>query len=343
MKGIVRGGMNNGKYANGSVVEGKKLRIDNTRGHGKVAWSLMGSTLSSVAGICKSIDGALWVARAVYSNANSLQKFDLNGGFIQAINAGATPKCVDIDSAGNLYVAQSYSTAQPSMSKYNSAGVLVWRGPNATDAYTIKVDNDNNIYLGFGPGTTVTAGIRKYDENKNVLWTKTDLGQCNDIAVDDDNNIYCAQTGTLRKLAPDGTEIWRTPAGILYNNKFMSVSLSPDGNIFVGGGTAVGSLNLAKLDNSGNLIWSIILQLVTLVRCDENGNVYCATNNDTISIESVIKLDPDGNKVWSKSDINNAYSLLVDGDNVYAGYMHGISTRASLAKYEGETYYTILN
>src|ERR1035437_4949422 len=175
--------------------------------------------------------------------------------------------------------------------KYDSSGNVIWARnagtPNSDNAYSITVDNSNNIYvtgyferdsINFGSYTLInydTVGtadifVVKYDSSGHVIWAKSAGGalddKANSITVDIDGNIYVSGYFQSQTIVFDSTTLY-------YNGM--------TGNVF-----------FAKLNNITN---------TTGIKTQQN-NVLCSffQNYNTMNI----KIDVTGNYLV------NVYSII---------------------------------
>jgi len=148
----------------------------------------------------------------------SLVKYDMNGSYVWTVTFGGTAwdqawdavvdsdsdvilsghfesLNVDFDPSGNTALHSSAGSTDIFVVKYDSDGDYLWShslgGTSGDKGYSIKVDNNDNVYLvGYFSGTNIdfdpSAGtelrssnggtdafITKYDSNGNFQWVKT--------------------------------------------------------------------------------------------------------------------------------------------------------------------------
>ena len=174
---------------------------------------------------------------------------------------------IQTDAAGNVFVAGKYEsqnavfgdTTVPCagnhdvfVAKYTANGDFLWvrtgGGIGGDYAHHMTLDAAGNVYVAgeiegpnasFGsvnvtgnPGTD-DAFVAKYDNNGNLQWVKTYGGYSRDdarsIAVDATGNIFIC--------------------GIFRNNAFF------DNQTITAASTDIDDVFIAKLDNSGNVLW----------------------------------------------------------------------------------------
>jgi hypothetical protein len=209
---------------------------------------------------------------------------------------------IAVDRTGNIYtVGRTSGNLAGSnqgiydawISKYNSAGELIWQRQTGTGGYDaasgVAVDNEANTYAigwtdGQGGNTSDrTAWIIKFDSNGNEIWKKQ-LGTLNDdvskgaISIGSDGSVYIVGRTTnnlpgisqgstdawVAKYDSSGNRIWARQIGTAAWDEAKSVASDRDGNIYIAGstkgnlgGTNAGDVDswLAKYDSSGNLVW----------------------------------------------------------------------------------------
>jgi hypothetical protein len=246
---------------------------------------------------------------------------------------------IALDSSGNIYVTGSSDATWGSpvhahsigydafVAKVNSNGNMLWNtflGGSIDDAgHSLASDGAGNVFVtgiseaSWGSPINPFSGsidvfVAKLDTNGNILWN-TFLGSGNDdrgygIALDNSGNMYI----------------------IGYSNTSWGSPL----NAHSGGNDAF----VAKLDNSGNLVWNTFLggedeDYGYDIESDSTGNVYVTGESDAtwgspVYAHSggydafVAGMDSSGNLLWntflgsSNYDEGNAISLDSSG-NIY--------------------------
>ncbi|NJL67805.1 MAG: hypothetical protein HC894_15600 [Microcoleus sp. SM1_3_4] len=199
------------------------------------------------------------------------------------------------------------------ISKYNSAGELIWQRQTGTTGYdaasSLAVDNDGNAYaIGWtdgngGNSSDRIAWISKFDSNGNEIWKKQ-LGTSDydvskgAISIGSDGSLYIvgrtnnnlpgiSQGSTdawVAKYDSNGNRIWVKQIGTAAWDEAKSVASDSDGNIYIAGSTKgnLGGTNagdadawLAKYDSIGNQVWK---QQIGTIAEDEAFGV-AVTNN----------------------------------------------------------------
>ena len=117
------------------------------------------------------------------------------------------PKCLVLDSAGNIYVTGESSSVNSSdclTLKYNSGGALLWEAryngiaSNNDGGNSVAVDNSGNVYVA---GRTIVSGLEdmlilKYSAGGVQQWVNTYNGtgngfdEANSVVTDNSGNAY---------------------------------------------------------------------------------------------------------------------------------------------------------
>lgn len=128
--------------------------------------------------------------------------------------------------------------------------------------------------------------------------------------------IYTASLdGTVRKINPNGNEVWRFSAS---NEEFWSVAVDSNGYVYcISRNTSTGSYILRKLNPNGGQVWQFTghTNIIRDVVVDANSYVYTGSNDRTVR-----KIDPNGKQVWSFTGHTSVVSgVAVDASgNVYS-------------------------
>lgn len=187
----------------------------------------LGSGFNQPMGVAVDASGNIYVSD---SNNNSIKKMDANGGNITTlVNTGLNkPSAIYIDNLnGLLYFCDTNIGAVKKMTL--SGANLTTVATGLSQPTGIGMDSSGNLYVGTGPGNTVT----KIAPNG----TKTNIGSGlslpRGIAIDSFNNVYVAESGNsvVRRMSSSGANI-------------TAVTNSSTGSVF---GVA--------LDNSNVLYW----------------------------------------------------------------------------------------
>lgn len=143
------------------------------------------------------------------------------------------------------------------------------------DGYVYLVGNDDHYLY----KVNIESGTSAYTFNNH-----TDV--IYDISFDFPGNTYSAsKDGTLRKISPDGNELWSFIHGNTYVRR---VAVDSSGNSY----TTTGDRYLRKIDTNGNEVWKIYYGVIMGdLDIDSQDFVYLYTRpSNNADIE---KIDPD--------------------------------------------------
>jgi len=256
---------------------------------------------------------------------------------------------VATDNLGNILVSgtlmSGYSNpveASSILMKFDSAGNLIWRNVYETSfdgSYTKKclVDDSNNIYvLGMGSGTPgYVSKVKKFAPDGSTIWTYYDANGIgapinfkftpDDAIVITGRSIFGSING-YAKIDFNGNHIW-SYSGV---NSLTIGDCEGDnfGNTYLVHGEYVmnGGTELKKISPAGSLIWSNVYNLAgfRVEVGSDNQPVVCGFPNPNSFGSSFIKVDSDGNLVWSNPDADSTFALMLhaklimdQNDNIY--------------------------
>ena len=154
-------------------------------------------------------DGSFYVSDG-YGNSRVV-KFSKEGKYLfdwgkKGDKAGEfnTPHGIDLDSKGNVYVADRENNR---IQKFNSNGLFLkeWKNNTATQLYSLSIDKRNNLFaidnLTINDTLIKGADILHFDSRLNILmrFGRTDsdgvsVPRYHDIDIDNSSNIYVAET-----------------------------------------------------------------------------------------------------------------------------------------------------
>ena len=292
-----------------------------------------------------------WTKNSGQSNDATTVKLDANGNFIwqQAFNGVANESdrgaAIIVAPNGTIYVAGRTDTDPSSTASndnalllaYTNAGTLLWSKQyngtgNSNDRFTnLRLNADGTLFA-IGRtwnGTNDDFLVIKYDGNGNALNTAViDGGNGNDnplysLLAADGNLYVVGQTGEGNNS--DAVLMKYNSAGALEWNKkyvgsataedfFASLTVSPDGTIYAGGGIDEVANPLApkykgiiiKYDINGNQIGEYT-QSNTTSFSNEVTNIIAADNNTILAAFRVnIGTSTDNNDNMSLVALNNA-------------------------------------
>ena len=243
---------------------------------------------------------------------------------------------VATDNLGNILVSgtlmSGYSNpveAASILMKFDSAGNLIWRNVYETSfdgSYTKKclVDDNNNIYvLGMGSGTPgYVTKVKKFAPDGSTVWTYYDangIGAPINFKFTPDNAIVItgrAIFGSINgyaKIDLNGNHIWSYPGvssltiGDCEGDDFGNTYLV-HGEYVMNGGTEI-----KKVSPTGSLIWSNVYNLAgfRVEVGSDNQPVVCGFPNPNSFGSSFIKVDSNGNLVWSNPDADSTFALML--------------------------------
>jgi Secretion system C-terminal sorting domain len=256
---------------------------------------------------------------------------------------------VATDNLGNILVSgtlmSGYSNpveAASILMKFDPAGNLLWRNVYESSfdgSYTKKclIDIDNNIYvLGMGPGTpNYTLKVKKFAPDGSSIWTFFDangIGAPINFKFTPDDAIVItgrAIFGSINgyaKIDLNGNHIWSYPG---VNSLTIGDCEGDDfGNTYLVHGEYVtnGGTELKKISPTGSLIWSKVYNLAgfRVEVGSDNQPVVCGFPNPNAFGSSFIKVDGDGNIVWTNPDADSTFALMLHArlimdqdDNIY--------------------------
>jgi uncharacterized delta-60 repeat protein len=246
-----------------------------------------------------------------------------------------TPKAIDVDAFGNVYVAgYSYGDGTSfdyATIKYNSDGIEQWvaryNDPgNGNDiVYAMALDNFGNVYV-TGESDDNDSRLNyttiKYNKDGRRLWTVTYNGPAN------------------------------------YNDSARAIALDALGNVYVtgysyGGAETREDYATIKYNSSGRQLWVAryagpsgpphsAYDVANAIAVDASGYVYVtgySDGGDTSYDYATIKYDSDGNEQWAarfngtddKFDYAHAIALDSSGCVYVTGYSDNSSTRQDYA------------
>jgi uncharacterized delta-60 repeat protein len=227
-----------------------------------------------------------------------------------------------IGGSGNDY---AHSITQSSDGGYVVAGYTSSFGAGSYDFYVVKLDSSGNI-----------------------IWTKTIGGSGDDqawsiIRSSDGNYVVAGWTNSFGsnydfyvvKLDSSGNIIWTKTIGGSGNDQAWSIIQSSDGGYAVAGRTSsfgAGSWDfyVVKLDSSGNVVWTKTIggigddQAWSIIQSSDGGYVVVGWSDSFgagLRDFYVVKLDANGNVVWSKTIGGiygeGAHSIIQSSDGGY--------------------------
>ena len=251
-----------------------------------------------------------------------------------------TPYGIDIDTLGNVYVAdsnnfriQKFDGNGNYISKIGSIGI---NDGQLNYPRGIALDSNNNLYV----ADTSNHRIQKFDNTGNFVWkvggtaSGTGDGQFNNpygIFTDNSGYVYTTEwsNNRVQKFDNNGNFLYKFGAQGSTDGLFYSpngIKVGSNGNIYV---AEVNNRRIQILDNSGNFIRKFgsygsdigYFNNPYHLDIDDNGKIYVTeTNNNRVQI-----FDNNGNFLTmfgssgsSNGEFNTPYGIAVDNSgNIY--------------------------
>jgi len=227
------------------------------------------------------------------------------------------------DSQGNVIVAvtdftESASYPQPLVVKYDPQGNILWKQLVGIigSAESLDVDSSDNIYLLINDYDAVTSRVFQLDPTgaltNQIDVTGTDEDMY-DIVVDGSGNFYVTGYGTntstnqLTVFKGNFSGIsWQQGINFTAGQNDYGYSIALDGasppNVYAFGNSDANGSELVKLDNNGNVLWSVGITGAGVygnaVSVDSAGNSYTVSAYGDDYTAVVAKYDTNGNLVW---------------------------------------------
>ncbi|MFA5859070.1 MAG: SBBP repeat-containing protein [Elusimicrobiota bacterium] len=307
--------------------------------NGNKQWVKQFGTSVSDRGHSVTIDlsGNIYIA-GFYNINGSLRKYDSDGNelWTRQIGTGTATNVYSVatDVSGNVYV-----TGETTIGLDNNINVGNY------DIFLIKFDSNGNKQWTKQMGTSLEDRGRSVttDSSDNIFVTGWTLGGL------DGNNYYGSRDIFLVKYNTNGVKQWTRQIGTATDEDGRDMVTDSAGNIYVTGltwGGLDGNINcsgdmcLVKYDTNGNKQWTRLYgstntDIGQRIEIDSLNNIYVAghttggldgnTNADAGSYDVfLIKLDPNGNRQWTKQFGTSAddygYGLAIDNArNIYIG------------------------
>lgn len=290
--------------------------------------------------------------------------------------------CIAVDNSQNIYVAGSVKTSSLSnhvdlaVLKYSKSGQLIWS--RTFDGAASLAEEAADIVFSQSTSSIIVTGYTeyqntwfdivtiKYNLNGDSQWVKIyhhPLSQSNKskkLAVDNSGNIYITGfTGNSHtdyltiKYNSQGSLLWTaTYTGIVSNSidESRGISVSPDGNAYVTGGSSgnpsnLGILDIATIKYNANGVQQWITRYNGPVNkndepanlvIDSQENVYVAGKSQINANNSdyeylVIKYSSNGAPQWNdhQNDVASSEALAIALDNQDYVYVTGYTTHPS--------------
>lgn len=237
---------------------------------------------------------------------------------------------------GYIAVGQTPSSVVQ-LVKMNSTGDTTWTMANTSwsatgtkvSSVTVASDSGYAITGSLGGFAGWSPFLLRTDKNGNELWTAptvgigNNLGNAQKVVQDADGNFvvtgdaYIPHGGLLAvmidaayiaKYNDFGQEIWSRLLHVMDFNSGYGLEQTTDGGYIIGGYRGQHGC-LIKTDSAGN---SITNHIQGTVFRDLNYNCQADTGEDSLSYWTVELKDANGNKLWTTTNANGYYDLLVD-------------------------------
>jgi|GEM_PF-1476010 len=262
-----------------------------------------------------------------YSTSTSLYKYTSEGTLVWQYKGLSTLNKAIYDDNDYIYIWQQVTgTDIGNLHKLDLNGNLVWsyQSKNLRD---VALDENNSIYIGTNG---VDGKILKLDSKGEEIWNRK-APYFDSIKLYDDKNIYystwnSSTSGSLVKLDYNGDTIWEYKSPNIPTNDFNSVNFDSKGDVYF-----ISDGSLVKLDYNGDTIWRVTGSWVSLCVTDI-GEVYGCLNSYRTSpmdtIEVVMRVNGDGEKVWTYELKKSWFTMLDTLGNIYVtsekeGNMYG--------------------
>ena len=176
------------------------------------------------------------------------------------------------------------------------------------DTFSDLASKIKAIKTGYGVGDFIQIGNLKAVVEGELLPVKDwefigHTDKINSVAVDDQGNVYSgASDQIVIKISPSGSKIWEFTG---HNSYVDAVAVDNQGNIYSGDGYN----NIMKISTSGSKIWECHVSRgnTTSIAVDGQGNVYSGGSG-----KGIIKISPSGSEVWEQSTREMVRELKLD-------------------------------
>ena len=317
---------------------------------GDFEWAkLYGSSADEEAngGILIDNEGNIFFTGATKGNFNGeihngnqdifLLKLDSNGNEIWTKLYGSVdneiPYGISIDNENNIFIT---GTATGNLNGQINNGDM--------DAFVIKLNSTGDeIWTKlFGTELSDIAWGGTFDENV-YLWGETHGNLNGEV-----NNYLGNEDAYLIKLDANGNEIWTTLIGTEFHEEAWDIAINNDDSVYLVGETQdsnesnTDDILVSKIDQQGNLSWSKSFgesqknDYAMSIEISIEGDLYISgvtesdLNGQLVNDSSgsfLMKLDKDGNEIWTKiygtANRENAFDMKIRNDGYI--YLTGMS------------------
>jgi YVTN family beta-propeller protein/parallel beta-helix repeat protein len=237
------------------------------------------------------------------SGANTVSKITPAGVSTIVGTTDANPYDVVVDSAGNIYTANFGSNT---VSKITPAGISTILGNTGANPISITVDSAGNVY---------TANVSSADVTKitpagsSIISWATTGGSPHDITMDSAGNIYTANEGpgNVSKITPAGVSTILGNTGV---NPY-DITIDSAGNIYTAN---LGENTVSKITPAGvSSVFGVTSGSARGIAIDSSGNVYTADTNNNVN-----KITPAGvSTIIGTTDVGPNDLTIDSAGNVY--------------------------
>jgi outer membrane protein assembly factor BamB len=211
----------------------------------------------------------------------------------------------------------------PSTLALTSGGTLRWRRQGYDEALGpwLAADQQGQIYTIRGDAHDswgdYTEYLRAYNSQGSVLWATglaTNFRNAqNGPAIGRDGSVYAAADfSALHSVSSSGSANWTSSAASGY---YVNPAVATDGTIYAGGD------KLTAVNPNGSVKWSYTSGTFLSPAIGDNGTVFAGQINSS----KLVALSPSGNLLWSRSDLDGAPAIGINGD-VYVVPQSGVLT-----------------
>lgn len=230
--------------------------------------------------------------------------------------AVSSPLDVYIDSEGYVYICSD------KVYKVSPLAELVWSYDIKTSV-AVKVDIEGYVYI------CGNNKITKLNSEGGFLWDYT-LYNITSVEVDSEGYVYiCGGTwsssGRVSKVSSNGIKVWEYALPSSVN----SLALDRKGNVYLFGVRKSGNSadgDIIKFSNEGTLLWKYGFYYAEDLTVDSECNVYF-TGSPSSSTKATLKVNTDGELVWSNSVYGNGLSI-DKFDNLYISESKKVSKKS---------------
>jgi hypothetical protein len=262
---------------------------------------------------------------------------------------------------GGAYVSVTDGNHVGAVLRLNGQGSQMWRQSVSGRAYTVASDSSGNAFLGGDIGND--AFLRKYSPTGALQWNASIASPVFDwptgVGTDGAGNAYFASGpwaanysvpppgtfSTLRRFNPDGQLAWLASLDTHDGTYPGNGGYASNGTVVDHSGhvysmfsnynaphTISGDAYLTKATLDGQLLWTKSLGNLSglfSLGVDSSDNVYAAAGD-------LIKFDPDGNVLWTRSRTTESFESLAIGprDEIFVAGGHRIGFAGYIAAYD---------